>query len=71
MASLKQIQETRQALRGRTLSSTREAELWDQLTTEAVYHTNRLEGNMLTFEEAQAVIEAHKAAPHTDASQES
>ncbi|MBN1888953.1 MAG: hypothetical protein JW850_13245 [Thermoflexales bacterium] len=63
LASLKRIQEARQALRGRALPPAREAELWDQLTTEAIYHTHRLEGNSLTFEEAQAVIEAQKTAP--------
>ncbi len=60
LASLKRIQETREALRARALSPAREAELWDRLTTEAIYHTNRLEGNSLTFEEAQAVIEAYR-----------
>ena len=61
-ASLKRIQETREALRAKKLPSAREAQLWDELTTEAIYHTNRLEGNPLTFEEAQAVIEAHAQA---------
>ncbi len=27
------------------LPSAREAQLWDELTTEAIYHTDRLEGN--------------------------
>jgi hypothetical protein len=61
LASLKRIQEARQALRDRALPPAREAELWDQLTTEAIYHTNHLEGNELTFEEAQAMIEAQTA----------
>jgi len=61
-ASLKRIQEAREALRARKLSPAREARLWDELTTEAIYHTNRLEGNALTFEEAKAVIEAQRQA---------
>ncbi len=53
LASLKQIQETREALlRVRALSPTCGAE--------AIYHANCLEGNSLTFEEAQAVIEVHR-----------
>ena len=62
VASLKRIQVTRAALRARTLSPEREAQLWDELATQAVYHTNHLEGNPLTFEEARAVIEAHRKA---------
>lgn len=62
VASLKRIQETRETLRTRALSPERETQLWDELTTQAVYHTNHLEGNPLTFEEARAVIEAHKKA---------
>jgi hypothetical protein len=62
VASLKRIQETREILRARTLSPEREAQLWDELATQAVYHTNHLEGNPLTFEEARAVIEAHRKA---------
>jgi len=61
-ASLKRIQDTREALRRQRLSPEREAQLWDELTTRAVYHTNHLEGNPLTFEEARAVIEAQRQA---------
>jgi hypothetical protein len=61
VSSLKRIQETREVLRARELSPGREDELWNELETEAIYHTNRLEGNVLTFEEAQAVIEAYKS----------
>jgi hypothetical protein len=60
VAFLKRIQETRETLRTRALPPEREAQLWDELTTQAVYHTNHLEGNPLTFEEARAVIEAHR-----------
>jgi len=38
----------------------RKAQLWDELTTQAIYHTNRLEGNPLTFDQARVVTEAHK-----------
>jgi len=68
-ASLKRIQEAREALRARKLLPTREAQLWDKLTTEAIYHTNQLEGNSLTYEEARAVIEAHRqSTTHADSS---
>jgi len=60
VVSLKRIQATRATLRTRVLSPEREAQLWDELTMQAVYHTNHLEGNPLTFEEARAVIEAHR-----------
>lgn len=60
MRSLKRIQAARQALRAEALPAAPEAKLWDDLTTEAIYHTNRLEGNPLTFEEARAVIEAYR-----------
>jgi hypothetical protein len=59
-ATLKQIHAMRAKLRARRLSPEREAKLWDELTTLAIYHTNHLEGNPLTFEEARAVIEAHR-----------
>ena len=59
-ASLKRIQETRAALRNQKLLPAREAQLWDELATRAIYHTNHLEGNPLTFEEARAVIEEQR-----------
>ncbi len=62
VVSLKRIQATRAALRIRALSPERKAQLWDELTPQAAYHTNHLEGNPLTCEEARAVIEAHRKA---------
>lgn len=59
---LQRLQAARERLRARLLAPVREAALWDELTTEAVYHTNRLEGNRLTFEEARAVIDAQRRA---------
>ena len=59
-ASLRRIQEARESLRSQRLTPEREAQLWDELTTRAVYHTNHLEGNPLTFEEARAVIETQR-----------
>ncbi len=57
---LEEIQRTRAALRSRKLSVTQETRLWDDLTTRAIYHTNRMEGNPLSFQEAAAVIEQHR-----------
>ncbi len=72
VSTLKDIQQLRAALRERPLPAEQEARLWAELTTAAVYHTNHLEGNLLTFEEAQEVIDAHrqhrKAANTHDAS---
>ena len=62
ITSLKRIQEARETLRTHTLPPEREAQLWDELTMQAIYHTGLLEGNHLTFEEARVVIEAHKKA---------
>ena len=71
LSALKDIQRLRGALRDQPLLAEQEARLWEELTTQAVYHTNHLEGNLLTFEEAQAVIDEHrqrkKAASRHDA----
>ncbi len=66
---LQEIQRLRATLRERALPAEREARLWEELTTAAIYHTNHLEGNQLTFEEAKAVIDEHrqrKKATSTD-----
>lgn len=63
VVALKDIQRLRTSLRERVLPAEREAQLWEDLTTAAVYHTNRLEGNSLTFEEAKAVIDEYRQRP--------
>jgi hypothetical protein len=34
--------------------------LWKDLTAAAIYHTNRTEGNALSFEEASAIIDQYR-----------
>jgi hypothetical protein len=60
LSALADIQRLRTTLRDQRLSAEREARLWEDLTTAAIYHTNHLEGNELTFEEATAVITEHR-----------
>jgi hypothetical protein len=60
LANLADIQRLRAELREMKLGPEQERQLWDDLTTRAVYHTTHLEGNELTFEEAKAVIDAHR-----------
>ena len=60
VSTLSDIQRLRGELRERKLSAEREAQLWEELSTAAIYHTNRLEGNTLTFEEAQGVIDEYR-----------
>jgi len=60
VSALTDIQRLRAALRETKLSVEREVQLWEELSTAAIYHTNRLEGNALTFEEAQAVIDEYR-----------
>ncbi len=60
LSALKDIQRLREALREQSLPAEQEAHLWEELTTTAVYHTNHLEGNLLTFEEAKSVIDEYR-----------
>jgi len=60
LAALADIQRLRAELREIKLPPEKERQLWEDLTTVAVYHTTHLEGNELTFEEAKAVIDAHR-----------
>ncbi len=57
---LGEIQRLRSRLRSRKLSATQEARLWNELTARAIYHTNRVEGNALSFKEASAIIEEYQ-----------
>lgn len=60
VSALADIQRLRTTLRDQHLPAEREADLWEALTTAAIYHTNHLEGNALTFEEARAIITEHR-----------
>ena len=60
VSTLTDIQNLRTALREVKLPSEREAQLWEELSTAAIYHTTHLEGNALTFDEAKAVIDKHR-----------
>jgi|GEM_PF-1368309 len=60
VSALADIQRLRTTLRDQRLPAEREADLWEALTTAAIYHTNHLEGNALTFDEAQAIISEHR-----------
>ncbi len=54
---LVQVRRLQAELQDQSLSPEQESTLWDELTAEAVYYTNRIEGNRLTWEEARQVIE--------------
>jgi hypothetical protein len=60
VTALQEIQDLRAMLRQKSLSANVESRLWNELTTAAIYHTNHLEGNPLTFEEATAVIDEYR-----------
>jgi hypothetical protein len=62
---LGEIQRLRSQLRSHKLSASQEARLWKELTTSAIYHTNRMEGNALSFQEAAAIIEQYREHPAT------
>jgi len=47
-------------LRKHKLWAEREAQLWEELSSAAIFYTTHLEGNELTFDEAKAVIEEHR-----------
>jgi hypothetical protein len=69
VSTLAEIQQLRADLRKQALPSEQEAQLWEELTTAAVYHTTHLEGNELTFAEAQTIIDEYRQtrknqAPH-------
>ena len=64
VSALADIQRLRSTLRDKGLSAEHEARLWEDLTTAAIYHTNHLEGNELTFEEAKAIITEHRQRPN-------
>ena len=59
-AALQEIEQLQTALRDQTIEPAQEQQLLDELNARAVYHTNHLEGNELTYEEAKAVIEAYR-----------
>lgn len=58
--TLQEIEQLQTALRSQALEPEQEQQLLDELNERAVYHTNHLEGNELTYEEAQAVIREYR-----------
>jgi len=59
-ATMQEIEQLQTALRSQTLEPEQEQQLLDELSAVAVYHTNHLEGNDLTYEEAKTVIDAYR-----------
>ena len=59
-AALQEIEQLQTALRDQSLEPAQEQQLLDELNARAVYHTNHLEGNELSYEEAKTVIEAYR-----------
>ena len=57
-ASLTEIDALRSELAGRPHSPAERERLCRELTVEAIYHTNRIEGNLLSLPEVRAVVEA-------------
>lgn len=57
---LGQIQHLRTTLRARRLSSSQEARLWKDLSASAIYYSNRMEGNALSFEQAATIIAQYR-----------
>jgi hypothetical protein len=58
-----EIELLQSALRSQTLEPEQEQQLLDELNARAVYHTNHLEGNELTYEEAKRVIGEYSQEP--------
>ncbi len=61
--TLQEIEQLQTALRRQALEPEQEQQLLDELNERAIYHTNHLEGNELTYEEAQAVIRQYRQEP--------
>lgn len=57
-ATLEEIDHLRAELAQQTRSQADEEHLRRELTVEAIYHTNRIEGNQLTLPEVRAIVEA-------------
>ena len=60
VSTLMDIQHLRSVLREEKLPAEQEAQLWEELSTAAIYHIPHLAGNALTFDEAKAVIDEHR-----------
>ena len=60
-ATLAEIDDLRAQLAAQRLSVAQRQQLRRELTVEAIYHTNRIEGNPLTLPEVRAVVEAYWA----------
>jgi hypothetical protein len=60
VTALQEIKQLQAALRNQALEPEQEQQLLDELNTRAIYHTNHLEGNELTYDEAKTIIEAYR-----------
>jgi hypothetical protein len=60
-ATLAEIDDLRTRLAAQQRSAAQREQLRRELTVEAIYHTNRIEGNPLTLPEVRAVVEAYWA----------
>lgn len=58
LATLDEIDSLRAELEARPLSEAEKEKLHRELTIEAIYHTNHIEGNSLTLPEVRAIVEA-------------
>jgi len=54
-AMLKEINQTRAHLETR-ITPEQKKRLWDEMLPEAIYHTNRIEGNRLSLEQVRAIL---------------
>lgn len=59
--TLAEIDRLRSELAQQTRSHAEEEHLRRELTVEAIYHTNRIEGNQLSLPEVRAIVEAFSA----------
>lgn len=68
-ATLDQIDELRAQVSGLARSPAEEERLRRELTIEAIYHTNRIEGNRLSLPEVRVIVEAFWAERESTAGQ--
>jgi Fic family protein len=65
-ASLAEIDALRAEVASQPLSPAERERVRRELIVEAIYHTNRIEGNLLTLPEVRAVVEAFWAEQDED-----
>lgn len=69
-ATLAEIDDLRTRLAARPLPADEREQTRRDLTISAIYHTNRIEGNLLTLSEVRAIVEAFWKEQDRDASAE-